>query len=262
MKTFFIKAGWLLTIILAVVILTLIFTGIIQKSMEGVAAANGCVIPDSILFGVSGTVGSGLAAIALWCLIRFIKRLGFYQCALPADTLWRAVFILLTVTLCKVVLPGVWVHFAGPAEGAASPSSEPVWMMLLFGVLLAPFFEELLFRMDVFSLLIKRFSLRWTVVLTALLFALVHGYSLQGFVSCLVAGLCFSILMARTGSLITCVIAHMLCNLEAFGFTMLEHSGSPLIMEINGHTTYNYMILTISALLMVGSVVYLYRKRA
>lgn len=264
MKKILKQFGWLVAIIAGVAIVTLLFTGIIQKGMEFLAESNDIVLSESTLFGVSGTLGSGLAAIAIWLIIRYASRLNFYHCSNPADSRWIAVFILFTLALCRIVLPGIWAYASSALDVEATPlgnaPDESIWQMILFGVILAPVFEELLFRKDIFSLLKIRFSLSWTVGLSAFLFAAIHGYSMEGFVSCLIAGGLFAILMARTGKLLPCVIAHMLCNLESFYYNITE-STNPLIVNLNGHTTYNPYLFAVGFVVMIVCGVYLFNSR-
>ena len=264
MKTMLKQLGWLLGVIISVAVFTLLFTGIIQTVMEKIATQNGNTISESTLYGISGTIGSGLAAIVIWLIIRYAKRLKFYHCANPVNTAWIAVFILFILAVCRVVLPGIWAYSSyalGVEAGSiGNAPDEPIWQMILFGVILAPILEELLFRKDIFSLLKMRFSLRWAIGLTAIFFAALHGYSAEGFVSCLIAGILFAILMARTGKLLPCVIAHILCNLESFYYNTTE-STNPLIVNFNGHTTYNVYIFSAGLIVMAISGTYLYKSK-
>lgn len=254
------QVGWLIAIIIGVAILTLIFTYIIQKGMEIFADRNGVALSESAIYGVSGTLGSGLAAIAIWVIIRYAKRLKFYHCPNPVAPKWTAIFILFTFVVCRIVLPGIWAYTSYALGVQATPvgyaPDESTWQMIFLVVIFAPVFEELLFRKDIFSLLKMRFSLSWTVGFSALLFAVIHGYSVRGFVSCLVAGGLFAILMARTGKLLPCIIAHVLCNLESLYYNTTE-SDNFLIVNLNGHTAYNAYILVIGLLIMIIGCVYL-----
>ena len=181
----------------------------------------------------------------------------------PADSKWIAAFIVFTFAVCRIVLPGIWAYASSALGVQAAPvgnaPEESMWQMILFGVILSPVLEELLFRKDIFSLLKMRFSRSWTVWLSSLLFAAVHGYSVEGFVSCLVAGGLFAILMARTGKLLPCILAHVLCNLESLYYNTAK-SGNALIVNLNEHTTYNVYIFAAGLLVMALSGVYLYRR--
>ena len=232
--------------------------------MELFAQRNGVVLYEVVLYGVSGTLGSGLVAIAIWMLIRGCRSLDFYHCANPAGVKWTVIFILMILALCRIVLPGIWFYvygMIGDTDAAVYyPQGEPLWQMLIFGVILAPVLEELLFRKDMMSLLLKRFSMPWTIGLSALLFAMIHGYNMEGFVSCLLAGILFAVLMARTGSLLACITAHMLCNFESFGYKLLEQHGSNLIVTMNGHTAYNDVIFISGIFVIALCILYLLRN--
>lgn len=261
MKKILSKICWLLAVIIAIAVLTLLFTGIIQAAMS-VIWSN---ISDSTLYSVSGTLGSGVVAVALWLVIRNNKRLGFYNCNHPRDVAWTATFIIFTIATCRIVLPGLWAYGAyalsvAPSEIGNAPINS-LWQMISFGVVFAPIIEELLFRKDIFSLLLKRFSVTWTIGLSSLIFAAIHGYNAEGFVSCLLAGSLFSILMARTGSLMLCITAHMLCNLESLVYNQLESHGSCLIITLGDHTTYSLYILAIGVMLMFVCAMFLIKSK-
>jgi hypothetical protein len=258
------KIGWFIAIIIIIVVLTLLFTGIIQICMTYFAKGQGTTIPDAILYSVSGTVASGITAIVLWLVILKCRKLSFYNCSTPSKLAWTTVFIIFTFALCRIVLPGIWAYISGvmgvvPSENITH-SDEPLWMTIVFGVILAPAFEEILFRKDIFSLLLKRLSMVWAIALTSILFAIMHGYNLEGFVSCLFAGTLFTILMKQSNSLLACIIDHMLCNLEAFCYNLLEDQHSSLIVQFNGQSSYHVAIVAAGVIIMSLSAVYLYRN--
>lgn len=258
------QIGWVIAILAVVAIFIMLFTGIVQTGMVYFSGKNGTALPDTVIYGISGTLGCGLSAILIWLIIKYSARLRFYRCANPQGVAWTTVFILMTLCICRIVLPGIWAYasyaMGVPHEEIGMASDEPLWQSVIFGVILAPVLEELLFRKDIFSLLKMRFSMGWTIGLSSILFAALHGYSTQGFVSCLLAGILFAILMARTGSLLPCIIAHLLSNLESFYYNATE-STNPLIVNLNGHTTYNTYIFAAGLLIAVIAGTYLYKNR-
>lgn len=260
MKQFFTKTGWLIAIILVVSALSMLFTGIIQMCMKSIGNMNGTEIPEDILLGASGSIGVALAAITLWLAMRRSAKWGFYHCERPAGMAWRAVFILFIFATCRVVLPAIWAYIPFTTGDSGTLSTEPLWVKIALGVVLAPVFEELLFRKDILSLLLHKFTWQWSVGLSAFLFAIIHGYNAEGFVSCLFAGALFAILMLRTGSLMTCIAAHGLCNLEALVYNMLEDSGCGIIVMVAGHSVYNVAINVIGLIVMVACAIYLWRN--
>ena len=80
-----------------------------------------------------------------------------------------------------------------------------------YGVL-APFFEEIIFRGVLFASLRKRFRWEISALLSALAFSVVHGYGLVGFLTVLWSGLLWAWAYEKTGSLWPGVVAHGINN--------------------------------------------------
>ena len=82
------------------------------------------------------------------------------------------------------------------------PSTFLGWLLLF---LLQPFAEELLFRGYLMSLLARYFNLCTALIVSSVLFAVVHatndGLSTMGFITITIAGLLFGLLFAKTGQL-------------------------------------------------------------
>ena len=79
-------------------------------------------------------------------------------------------------------------------------------------VLLAPFFEEIIFRGILFATLRTKFSFPISMVATGLVFALAHGYGVIAFLSVLWSGLLWAWAYERTGSVIPGMLAHAVNN--------------------------------------------------
>lgn len=135
-------------------------------------------------------------------------------------------FAFLTVCICKVLYSGIssWLLsvLMPLEETAAAGTEEPVWLQLCMGVILAPVTEELLFRKDLYSLFMQKCGRMAAMLLTTTAFAAVHGYGLQGFLSCMLAGFIFAYLYDRTGCIWYSIPAHALCNLESLIYNLLE----------------------------------------
>ena len=80
-----------------------------------------------------------------------------------------------------------------------------------YGVL-APFFEEVIFRGVLFASLRRRFRWEVSALLSALAFSVVHGYGLVGFLTVLWSGLLWAWAYEKTGSLWPGVVAHGINN--------------------------------------------------
>ena len=79
--------------------------------------------------------------------------------------------------------------------------------------MIAPFFEEVIFRGILFATLRHRFGWGTSAVFSALLFSIVHGYGLVGFLTIFWSGMLWAWAYEKTGSLWPGVIAHGMNNL-------------------------------------------------
>jgi hypothetical protein len=98
----------------------------------------------------------------------------------------------------------------------------PLWqslLMLTLGAVLVPLGEELIFRGVVFGWL-RRWPLPVAVIVSALIFAVMHGFSVV-FPVALVLGIVTALVYHRSGSIWPAVVLHMVNNGVAFGVTML-----------------------------------------
>lgn len=99
------------------------------------------------------------------------------------------------------------------------------WVMVLFGVICAPVYEELIFR----KLLIDRavqYGEGTAILLSGLLFGLFHG-NLSQFIYAAALGMFLAFLYVKTGKIRYTVILHMIVNFigSVLGKWVLEKSG-------------------------------------
>ena len=95
--------------------------------------------------------------------------------------------------------------------------SQSWWLFGLVAVVGAPLYEELMFRGFLFSAL-ARTSLGFigTAIITSVLWALIHGYSVQGVGAIFALGLALSAILWRTGSTRVTIACHSAYNTMAF----------------------------------------------
>ncbi|MFA5949868.1 MAG: CPBP family intramembrane glutamic endopeptidase [Hyphomicrobium sp.] len=105
------------------------------------------------------------------------------------------------------------------AEGLREPTG---WAVALSALVLAPLWEEALFRGFLLSSLAQTRLGYWpAAVLSTTLWTLLHlGYSWPGMTSVFVAGIALSWLMQRTGSMRAVVVAHGVANAIAVAFAL------------------------------------------
>ena len=100
----------------------------------------------------------------------------------------------------------------------SSPGSA--YLLAVFGICVAPFVEELVFRGYFYPVFEKLWGLLAAVVLTALLFAAIHIPQLKGgwqeIASIFVVGAVFSYCRGKTGSLVPPFLMHLGYNVSLF----------------------------------------------
>jgi len=91
---------------------------------------------------------------------------------------------------------------------------QTAWLMLLFiAVVLGPVVEEAIFRGIFFPTLLRNGGLFRAMLLVNALFALLHLHG-PSFLPLLAVGICFSLGMLATGSLLTSILMHAIFNGE------------------------------------------------
>ena len=137
--------------------------------------------------------------------------------AISARTaLWSAVTgVALTLpTLYIINLLAVPPNPGQAAAAAARISGIPLGMLALKAVIFMPFLEECLYRGAILQLLRRRLPLWIALLPPTFLFGITHlGFSAQNAVFAALAGLYFSWLAIRTGSLLASIICHGAVNL-------------------------------------------------
>ncbi len=99
--------------------------------------------------------------------------------------------------------------------------------IILFGVVLAPIFEEMLFRGFLLPLLVRSMGAWLGILLTALLFGLLHGpenhWAWQPVVLIGIAGIAFGYVRYKTGSTTSAFLMHSAYNAMGFlGYTLMH----------------------------------------
>ena len=111
---------------------------------------------------------------------------------------------------------------AGDIVGAGN-----LWLTLLFVGILAPIFEEIIFRKFVINAL-RRYGEVTAILLSAMIFGLAHGNFTQCFYT-FGLGLVLGVLYCRTGNLITSILPHMVLNTCS---TLLTYFVLPSVLEL------------------------------
>lgn len=91
----------------------------------------------------------------------------------------------------------------------------------LDAVIWAPIVEEIAFRGLLYSTLRRRLPMIWAAVVSSAIFGIVHGYSLQGFLTIFWSGFLWAIAFEKSRSLLPGMLCHALSNALAIGTPIL-----------------------------------------
>ncbi len=129
---------------------------------------------------------------------------------------------------------GIVVQWLSPKANLADTqmmlkfAHSPIWWLLgLVAIVGAPIYEELTFRGFLFSALARTsLGVVGTAVITSVLWALIHGYSVAGVSTIFMLGLALSAILWRTGSTRVTMACHAAYNSMAFIGALLTPLGS------------------------------------
>lgn len=117
----------------------------------------------------------------------------------------------------------------------------------------APILEELLCRGVLFEVLNKRWSVRVSILISALFFGLLH-FSPANAIVAVVAGLIFGVLYVRTSSLYITIIIHAINNALAFALISFGIDDMSFAEMLGGGLVY-YVVYALAAVIFVGASV-------
>ena len=131
-------------------------------------------------------------------------------------------------------------------EEVLSPlGSGSVIMSIITIGIVAPFAEEFLFRGIIYNTLKKKISIKWTIIIQAVLFGVFHGNLIQGSYATLL-GIVFGYVTYKTKSLWPAVIIHMVNNLIATMFMYVPSAWFSGILLYVAFLIIGIILITIS----------------
>lgn len=131
------------------------------------------------------------------------------------------------------------------------------WLGILCIALLAPIFEEILFRGIITKSLLQEYRPGSAIVLSALIFGVVHLNPVQVVSACII-GLLLGWMYYKTASLIPCIAIHIINNSLSVYLT-LKYPDMSTINELIGDQTLHLALTVLVGVLFVGA--YLLMRR-
>ena len=124
-------------------------------------------------------------------------------------------------------------HFEYMNEILAPISQGSILISMITVGIIGPIAEEFLFRGVIYNTLNKKISIKWTIIIQAILFGVFHGNLVQGTYATLL-GLIFGYVTYKTKSLWPAIIMHMANNLTAniVSFVAGDYIGGTLLFIV------------------------------
>lgn len=170
------------------------------------------------------TIFAGQSLVYAWmlCLLFLVKErfrafpFRRFDLAWVGKGYFTAIASLLAINLLESLISGEPGQSENPVLSLFDEA--PLWQYLGLGLLVVvvgPFFEELIFRGWLYAGLAVRLGDGWAAVISAALFALIHG-DLPALLPLFVLGLIFAWIYRKSGSLWACVLLHSMWNATTF----------------------------------------------
>ena len=118
--------------------------------------------------------------------------------------------------------------------------------MITYGCVLGPVMEEFVFRGIILRGLLKSYSNKTAILLSALIFAIFHLNLIQGMVAFLL-GLLLGYVYIKTHSIYLCMLTHIINNIFFFSLSLLY----PQWVEIFSCNILRSILITIAGLLII-----------
>ncbi len=257
---FFSKIGGNYLILAIIIILFQILSGMIVRSI------NPHLLDDALTVTSIGAICNYILPLPI--IIYLMRKLDSVEIEKNKLTIKKfLIYVCVTITLMWIgnIIGTIITSLIGGVlqSEIINPVGElinngGIYVNLLIISIMAPIFEELLFRKLLIDRTIK-YGAKVSILLSALLFALFHGNLSQFFYAFLIGGF-FAYVYIKTGRLIYTIILHALINF--FGSVMsvmFTESANKVMQGVSGAAPTDIAMVAVYALIVViGIIVGLY----
>lgn len=148
-------------------------------------------------------------------------------------------------------MSGIINIFTGFNEVADSLYGGSIIFEFIAMVIIAPLLEEILFRGIIFARLREYMSVKVAIVISALIFGIIHGNVVQG-IYAFIIGVCLAYIYERYNTLLAAVLFHMSANLMSVIMTECE----PVVHFISKALVYNIIgvVCLVMGIIMLISI--------
>lgn len=128
--------------------------------------------------------------------------------------------------------------------------NTPNHFALMDAFIIGPIFEEFLYRAVILNGLLKKYSVKKSILLSSLIFGVAHG-NLPQMLNAFLFGILFGYIYIKTKSLYSCIFAHIIANTSVVPIDYLQSNTSVLFSNI---------FMLVLGFILLGCFIILYRK--
>jgi membrane protease YdiL (CAAX protease family) len=174
-----------------------------------------------------------LTLAAGWFIVTRARRYSFRTTLgwhMDGFRIWHAIVLTVAFYLFGFLMTSVFGKVDNDFEKLIEASRVAVYLVAILATFTAPLVEEVVYRGVLYSAFQRKFGLAASVIFVTLLFTIVHvpQYSVNGVpdyasvITLLVLSLVLTLIRAKTGNLLPCIVLHTVFNGIQSLFLILE----------------------------------------
>lgn len=204
-------------------------------------------------------LGTGLTALTACLITKKHTGKGLSKAVKIKGFDWSVPFMLTIFTwsaceLCDHIFGSILCNFMTIEPNEDSPTT---FISAICACILAPIFEELIFRFSFMGLMKEHFGKGSAIIFTSVIFAAIHLYNIQGFGDVLVGTLIAATVYYHTGNILYLILEHALhntiCQIDLGSLTLF---GSSVYYERNGFVLSGVPYIIINSALLTVSLIW------
>lgn len=204
------------------------------------------LVRENLFMSLFFVLQMGITCTFLWLVNKNRVPTSFYIFSLKdGKLLLRSIILILIFSLGMV--PVINNYFEQIFNSRPSLYEQPDWILIIGAVVLAPVFEEMLFRQYFLSGLLSRYKVKTAILINVLLFALIHFKPTQIWPA-VFYGLLTCIVFYKTRSITNTMLLHAIANGSTLLFVTLKSTSSSFYQNYN---QYALPIVLLSVVLIV-----------
>jgi membrane protease YdiL (CAAX protease family) len=220
---------WILSVIFIVVVpAVFLFPYLISKHLDltDKAGLNNFTFtdPTAIILQLAPVILAHILTIAAgWMIVTRLNRYSFRETLgwqMDGFRVWHAIALTVVFYIFGYLMTSAFGKVENDFEKLISSSRVAVYLVAILATFTAPLVEEVVYRGVLYSAFQRTFGFTIAVIFVTLLFTIVHvpQYSMNGVpdyasvITLLVLSLTLTLIRAKTGNLLPCIVLHTVFN--------------------------------------------------